>query len=133
MANLNKVFLMGNLTRDVETKYTPNQTAVVNFGLATNRKWADQSGQQREETCFVECEAWSRTAEVIAKYAGTKGSLLFVEGRLKLDQWQNDQGQSRSKLKVTVEHVQLLPQSQGQPQPQGQSYPPQQDTSDIPF
>lgn len=112
MPNLNKVMLMGNLTRDPELRYTPNNTAVVNLGMAINRRWRNQAGEQQEETTFVDCEAWGRTAEVINQYL-KKGRPLYVEGRLKLDQWQDKDGGNRSKLKVVVEEFQFLDSRQG--------------------
>jgi len=108
MANFNKVLLMGNLTRDPQLSYTPNQTAVVDFGLATNRRWTGQDGSQREETCFVDCRAFGRQAENINKYL-TKGRLVFVEGRLTFDTWTAQDGTKRSRHRVTVENFQFLP------------------------
>ncbi len=107
MANFNKVFLMGNLTRDPELRYTPNGKAVVDFGLAINRRWTSQGGEQREETCFVDLQAWARSAEVISEYC-RKGRPLFVEGRLRLETWEGRDGQKRSKLRVVVENFQFL-------------------------
>ena len=107
MPNLNKVMIMGNLTRDPELRYTPNNTAVCNIGIAVNRKWRNQNGEMQEETTFVDCEAWSRTAEVINEYL-RKGRPIYVEGRLKLDQWQDKEGNNRSKLKVVVESFEFL-------------------------
>ena len=106
MANYNKVMLMGNLTRDVELKYTPSNTAVANIGLALNRRYT-KDGETKEETTFVECEAWGRTAEVMNQYL-KKGRPVFVEGRLKLDTWQDQQGQNRSKMKVVIENFQFI-------------------------
>ena len=102
MASYNKVILLGNLTRDPQLSYTPNQTAVVDFGLATNRKWTGQDGAAREETCFVDCRSFGRSAENINKYC-QKGRPLLVEGRLTFDSWQAQDGSKRSKLRVTVE------------------------------
>ena len=108
MANLNKVLLIGNLTRDPQLTYLPSQTPVVEFGLATNRKWTDKtSGEQREDTCFVDCRCYGRQAETINKYV-RKGNPLFVEGRLQLDTWTSQEGQRRSKHRVTVETFQFL-------------------------
>jgi single-strand DNA-binding protein len=108
MSNFNKVYLMGNLTRDPETRVTPKGTAIAQFGLAINRSWKDESGQKRDETCFVDIEAWGKQGEVIAKYC-TKGRPLFVEGRLKFDQWEDKtSGQKRSKLKVVLENFQFI-------------------------
>ena len=107
MANYNKVILLGNLTRDPQLSYTPNQTAVVDFGLATNRKWTAADGQQREEVCFVDCCAFGRSAENINKYC-QKGRPLLIEGRLTFDSWQAQDGTKRNKLKVTVESFQFI-------------------------
>jgi len=105
--NLNRVFLMGNLTRDPELRYTPTGTAVANFGLAVGRRWKDrQSNEMREETTFVDIEVWARQAETASEYL-SKGRPCFIEGRLKLDQWEKD-GQKRSKLRVVAERVQFL-------------------------
>lgn len=107
MPNLNRVMLMGNLTRDPELRYTPSNMAVAQIGLAINRKWKNQQGEQQEETTFVDCEAWGRTAEVINQYL-KKGRPIFIEGRLKLDQWQDKEGHNRSKIKVVVETFQFV-------------------------
>lgn len=108
MPNLNKVMLMGNLTRDPELRYLPNNTPVANIGIAINRRWRTQDGQPGEETTYVDCEAFSRTAELINQYLH-KGRPIFVEGRLKLDQWQDQQtGQNRSKMKVIVERFEFV-------------------------
>jgi single-strand DNA-binding protein len=111
--NYNKVLLLGNLTRDPELKYTPSNQAVAQIGLAVNRRYRTKEGEDREETTFVDCEAWGRTAEVINQYLG-KGRPVFIEGRLKLDQWQDKEGQKRSKLKVVVENFQFV-DSRGAP------------------
>ena len=108
MANFNKILLMGNLTRDPQLSYTPNQTAVVDFGLATNRRWTGQDGSQREETCFVDCRAFGRLAENMNKYL-TKGRPIFIEGRLTFDTWTAQDGTKRSRHRVTVENFQFLP------------------------
>jgi single-strand DNA-binding protein len=108
MANFNKVFLMGNLTRDPEMRVTPKGTAICQFGLAVSRTWKDESGQSREEATFVDIEAWGKQGETISKYC-TKGRPLFVEGRLRFDQWEDKtSGQKRSKLKVVLENFQFL-------------------------
>ncbi|HIJ54440.1 MAG TPA: single-stranded DNA-binding protein [Planctomycetes bacterium] len=113
MSSFNKVLLMGNLTRDPQLSYTPNQTAVVDFGLAVNRKWTSRDGEKKEETCFVDCRAFGRTAENINKYM-SKGRPLFVEGRLTFDSWTSQDGTKRSKHRVTVENFQFLPGGQRQ-------------------
>jgi len=108
MPNLNKVMLMGNLTRDPELRYTPNNQAVANIGMAINRTWFNkQTNEKQEETTFVDCEAWGRTAEVINQYL-KKGRPIYIEGRLKLDQWQDKDGGNRSKLKIVIENFQFI-------------------------
>jgi single-strand DNA-binding protein len=108
MPNLNKVMLMGNLTRDPEMKYTPKGTAIADFAIAVNRVYTTEGGEKREEVTFVDCESFGRTAEVIGEWC-KKGKPIFVEGRLKLDQWEDKQtGQKRSRMKVMVEVMQLL-------------------------
>ncbi|QQS09896.1 MAG: single-stranded DNA-binding protein [Phycisphaerales bacterium] len=108
MGNLNKVFLMGNLTRDVELRSTSGSNQVARIGLAVNRHWTSPDGEKKEETTFVDCEAWGRTAENIARFF-SKGRPIFIEGRLKLDQWQDkDSGQNRSKMLVVVESFQFV-------------------------
>ena len=108
MRGFNKVILAGNLTRDPQLKYLPSQMAVVEFGLALNRKWRTAEGQDREEVCFVDCSAFGKTGETINQYC-TKGKPLLIEGRLKLDQWEDKQGGGkRSRLTVVVENFTLL-------------------------
>ena len=107
MPNLNKVMLMGNLTRDPELRHTPNNTSVASLSVAMTRRWRNQQGEQQEETTFVDCEAWGRTAETINEYM-RKGRPIFIEGRLKLDQWQDQNGNNRSKLKVVVDNFQFV-------------------------
>lgn len=102
--SLNKVILHGNLTRDPELRYLPNGTPVAGFGLAVNRKWKDDQGQDHEEVTFVDVEVWARRAEVVAKYF-KKGSQILLEGRLKLEQWEDKNNhEKRSKLKVVLEN-----------------------------
>ena len=107
MANFNKVILMGNLTRDPQMSYLPSQTAVVELGLAVNRKWRSQDGQQKEETCFVDCKAFGKQAETLNQYM-RKGQPLLIEGRLQLSQWEDKEGNRRSKLRVVVEGFQFV-------------------------
>jgi single-strand DNA-binding protein len=108
MAYLNKVFIIGNLTRDPELRVTPKGTAICQFGIAVNRQYKDESGATRDETTFVDVEAWGKQGELVSKYL-SKGSLAMVEGRLRLDQWEDKQsGQKRSKLKVVLDNVQFL-------------------------
>lgn len=108
MPNLNKVMLMGNLTRDPELRYTPKGTAVTDVGMAINRYFSGDDGQRREETTFVDVTLWGRQAEIVCQYCG-KGRPLFVEGRLNLDSWEDrNSGQQRTKLKVVGEAIQLI-------------------------
>jgi len=108
MPNYNKVILMGNLTRDPEVRYTSSGTAIAKLGIAVNRYWRNQEGQQQEETTFVDVDAFGKQAETIGQYL-KKGRPIMVEGRLKLDQWDDKQtGQKRSKLGVTLENFQFL-------------------------
>jgi len=107
MASYNKVILMGNLTRDIELRHTPSNQAVANFGLAMNRNYRTASGEDREEVTFVDCEAWGRTAEIMAKYL-QKGRPVFVEGRLRLDTWQDKEGNRQSRLRVVVDTFQFI-------------------------
>jgi single-strand DNA-binding protein len=113
MANLNKVMLIGNLTRDPDLKYTPGNQAVCEIGLAVNRKYRTKDGEDREETTFVDCEAWGKQAEVIKQYMA-KGRPIFIEGRLKLDTWEDKNGGGkRSKMRVVIEDFQFLGGGQG--------------------
>jgi len=108
MANFNKVILAGNLTRDPELKYTPKGTAFAKLGLALNRNWTTETGEKREEVTFVDVDAFGKQAEVIAQYL-RKGRSLLIEGRLKLDQWDDKQtGQKKSKLGVVLESFSFL-------------------------
>ena len=107
MASYNKVLLMGNLTRDIELKSTASGQSVANLGLAVNRRFRTQDGDNREEVTYVDCEAWGRQAEVMHQYLA-KGRPVFIEGRLKLDQWQDQNGQNRSKMRVVVENFQFI-------------------------
>jgi single-strand DNA-binding protein len=107
MANYNKVILMGNLTRDPQLSYLPSQTPVVEIGLAVNRRWRDQQGQQREDTCFVDCRCYGRQAEIINQYM-RKGRPLLIEGRLELDQWEAQDGSKRSKHRVFIERFSFV-------------------------
>ena len=109
MASLNKVILMGNLTRDPEVRYIPSGTAVATLGLAVNRRYTVE-GEQREEVCFIDCVAFGRQAETAAEYLA-KGSLVLIEGRLQWRSWETDDGQKRSKHEVVANNVQFMPRS----------------------
>lgn len=108
MASFNKVILMGNLTRDPELRYTPKGTAIAKIGVAVNRVWTNEAGEKKEEVTFVDVDIFGRTAENVGQYM-RKGRPILVEGRLKLDQWDDKQtGQKRSRLGVIAETVQFL-------------------------
>jgi single-strand DNA-binding protein len=160
MANLNKVMLIGNLTRDPELRHTPKGTAVSEISMAINRVWNNDQGQKQEETTFVEVTLWGRQAELAQQYL-VKGRPVYIEGRLQLDSWDDKEtGKKRSKLRVIGENMQFLssgtgaggnsgggnfserpPQSSSSPQqrsgpPQGASAAPAdefQEEDDIPF
>ena len=113
MANLNKVMLIGNVTRDPEIRYTPKGTALVDLGLAVNRRYTADNGEKREETTFVDVTFWGRTAEIANEYL-KKGRSVYVEGRLQLDSWDDKAtGQKRSKLKIVGEEMQMLGSREG--------------------
>ncbi|KAB2640747.1 MAG: single-stranded DNA-binding protein [Verrucomicrobia bacterium] len=140
MANLNKVMLIGNLTRDPELRYTPKGTAVADITLAINRIWNNEQNVRQEETIFVEVTLWGRQAELAQQYL-SKGRLAYIEGRLQMDTWDDKEtGKKRSKLKVIGETLQFLPDGKGSsgggggsgggshqqaPQQQGNRPPPQ--------
>jgi single-strand DNA-binding protein len=107
MANYNKVILLGNLTRDPQMSYLPSQTPVVEFGLAVNRRWRGQTGEQREETCFVDCRCYGKQAETFNQYMA-KGRTVLIEGRLQLDTWEGKDGTKRSKHRIFVERFQFI-------------------------
>ncbi|MBI1375458.1 MAG: single-stranded DNA-binding protein [Phycisphaera sp.] len=112
MANFNKILLMGNLTRDPQLSHLPSNTPVVEIGLAVNRRFRRQDGEQGEETLFVDCRAYGRTAELINQYC-RKGRPLFIEGRLQLDQWNDKDGNKRSKHRVFIENFQFVDSGDG--------------------
>ena len=107
MASFNRVILAGNLTRDPQLSYTPSNTAVCEFGLASNRKWRDRDGNQKEDVCFVDITSYGRQAETINQYM-KKGQPILVEGRLRYSSWTNKEGQKRNKLDVIVENFTFL-------------------------
>jgi len=106
-ASLNRVFLMGNITRDPELRYVPSGTAVTTFDLAVNRVYMTQSGEKKEDTSFIRIVVWGRRAEVCAEYLA-KGSPVFVEGRLRSRSWETQDGQKRSTIEVIANNVQFL-------------------------
>lgn len=107
MASFNKVILMGNLTRDPEMRVTPSGNSICKLGLAVSRTYSTRDGERREETTFVDIDAFGRQAETIAKYM-RKGRPIMIEGRLRLDQWETSDGQKRSKLGVILENFQFI-------------------------
>ena len=115
MANLNRVFLAGNLTRDPEVRYTPTGTAVTDLGLAVNDTYKTKTGETKETTTFVDIVVWGRQAETCGEYL-SKGSPALIEGRLQLEQWQTESGEKRSRLRVHADRVQFL----GRPKKSGE-------------
>jgi single-strand DNA-binding protein len=152
MASYNKVILIGNLTRDPELRYTPKGMAIAKLGIAVNRAWKSESGESKEEVTFIDVDAFGRQAETLAQYL-KKGSPLMIEGRLRLDQWDDKQtGQKRSRLGVVLEGFQFLgggkgaggdngggsdaPRSRPAAPPKAQSpdsEPPPPEDDDVPF
>ena len=161
MANVNKVILIGNVTRDPEVKFTPKGSAVADIGLAINRNYTLDNGEKREEVTFVDVELWGRLAEIAGEYA-KKGRPVYIEGRLRMDSWEDKaSGQKRSRLKIVGENLQLLgsrpsgsgggehdpeggsherseqrPQRAAAPKPQRPAAPPSvenEERDDIPF
>lgn len=125
MATLNKVYLMGNLTRDPELRYVPSGAAVTTFDMAVNRMYTTQSGEKKKDTCFIRIVVWRRIAEVCGEYL-SKGSPVFVEGRLQSRSWVNNEGQKRSTIEVVANNVQFLrPKAQA-----GAAGPPMPETED---
>ncbi|GAB61405.1 MAG: single-stranded DNA-binding protein [Candidatus Jettenia sp.] len=107
MASLNKVFLMGNLTRDPELRYTPAGLAVASFGIAINSAWTAKSGEKKEEVCYVDINIFGRRAEVVGEYF-SKGNPIFIEGRLQYNQWETKDGQKRNTLRVVADNFQFI-------------------------
>lgn len=139
MASLNKVFLMGNLTRDPELRYTQSGTALASFGVAVSRNWTSQDGEKKEDVCFVDITMFGKRAEIISEYF-SKGSPIFVEGRLQFSQWESKDGQKRNALRVVAEDFQFIGQTKKRGSPAGAAQPeggsvPKDDISEeeIPF
>lgn len=144
MASYNRIILVGNLTRDPQLSYTPSNTAICKFGIATNRKWKDREGSMREEVCFVDCVLFGKGGETFNQYM-SKGRPVLVEGRLSLNQWTTPEGDKRSKHEVFVENFTFLGGGQGGSKGGGgddgsggassQSHdePPMPTDNDIPF
>jgi single-strand DNA-binding protein len=143
MPSFNRVLLLGNLTRDPVLKQLPSQTQVAEFGLAVNRKFRTQEGEDRVDTVFVDCAAFGKTADTIVHYC-QKGRPLFVEGRLRYDSWQDKQGGKHNKLSVVVENFQFIgprddanrPSAKTDPQPRAEKRRPEPVSvkqDDVPF
>ncbi len=150
MANYNKIIMMGRLTRDPELSFLPSQTPVVEFALASSRKFRGSDGQMREDTCFIDCRMYGKRAEVISKYCH-KGDPLMIEGRLQFDRWEAQDGSKRSKHRIFVENFEFIggntssrtSDAGSQPADHGETPPPQEENSsptpdstpqdDIPF
>ena len=131
--NFNKIILAGNLTRDPQFSYLPSETAICELGLAVNRRWAGKDGVKKEETCFVDCISFGKTAETLNQYT-SKGDPLFVEGRLQFDSWTANDGSKRSKHKVVIESFQFLGKTaQGEDRPSSHPVSEAKQTDDIPF
>ncbi len=111
MANLNRVLLIGNCTRDIELRYTSSGTEIAEFSIAVNRNWTDQNGNKQQEVTFVDITLFGRLAEIAQQYL-CKGAPVFIEGRLQLDTWEQN-GQKRSRLRVIGENLQLLAKREG--------------------
>ncbi len=121
MASLNKVLIIGNLTRDPELRYIPTGTAVVNLRVAVNRRFRDRAGEQKEETCFITAVVWDKQAEACNQYLN-KGSAVFVEGRLQSRSWDAPDGTKRNTIEIRAERVQFLnSQKQAGARPEGDS------------
>lgn len=132
MASFNKVYLMGNLTRDPEVRTTPSGLKIAKLGLAVNRRYRTRENETKEETTYVDIDAFGAQAEILEKYC-QKGSPLFVEGRLRLEQWQTTAGENRSKLSIVLENFQFIGgRGEGASAEQGGSYGPASDSPGDP-
>ncbi len=114
--NLNKVFVLGNLTRDPEVRALPSGQSVVNFGIATNRFYVSNTGEKKQEAEFHNIVAFGRLADICSRYL-TKGSLVLIEGRLKTRNWQDSSGAKRSRTEIITENIQMAPKSTGKSTP----------------
>lgn len=138
MASYNRIIMVGNLTRDPQLSYTPNNTAVCKFGVATNRKWKDREGTMKEDVCFVDCVLFGKGGETFNQYM-SKGRPVLVEGRLTLNRWTTPEGEKRSKHEVFVENFTFLGSGRGSDSGSTESpdsshnEPPPPTDNDIPF
>ena len=131
--SLNKAQLIGNLTRDAELRYTPQGTAVVNFGIATNRQWKDSQGQQKDDVTFHRVVAWSKLAEICGQYL-KKGTRIYVEGRIDNRTWENKQGEKQNTSEIVIDEMIILSSKDGvqQSQPAQQPAPAQEAKAEDP-
>jgi len=127
-ASLNKVYLMGNLTRDPELKYIPSGSAVANFSMALNRSYTTPSGDKKDNVCFVNIVAWTKLAEICGEYL-VKGSAVLVEGRLQSRSWEAENGQKRSVLEVVAENIQFIGRKPAGDEPRSTETPAQEKDS----
>jgi len=135
MIGMNKVFLLGNLTRDPELRYTPNGTAVAGFGVAVNRRYTTKEGDRKEEVDFFEVEVWDKQAENCNEYL-SKGRGILIEGRLRQDRWEDESGNKRSKLKIVASSIQFMPRrldNEFAPEVEGPSPDDEHEGSNLPF
>lgn len=144
MPSYNRVILAGNITRDIELRHLPSNTAVATIGLAVNESFKDRDGNRQDRATFVDCEAFGRTAEVMSQYLG-KGRPVLIEGKLRLDQWQDKEGNTRSKLKVIIDGFTFVDSREGGGEQRTERDPgdtprasrrragPAEDGDDIPF
>jgi single-strand DNA-binding protein len=131
MSKLNKVFLMGNLTKDPELRYTPAGTAIAEFGMAINREWQGSDGEKKKEVCYVQVNMFGKRAEVINEYF-SKGKPIFIEGRLKFEQWEAKDGGNRNTLKVVAENFEFIGgQAGGNGSGTGPSFPEGSSPNDV--
>lgn len=132
MATLNRVMLIGNLTKDPESRAVGERT-IASFSIGVNRRWKSADGQQKEQTSFFDCEAWGKTAELVMQYL-KKGRSVLVEGHLQQDRWQTQEGQNRSKVKIVADNIQFLgPKPEGQGSEEGQPTGAGVGDPDVPF
>lgn len=136
-SHYNKIILLGNMTRDPQLSYLPNETPVCEIGLAVNRKWRGQDGQMKGSVCFIDCRAYGKKGETINQYM-RKGKPIMIEGHLDLDQWEAQDGTKRSKHRVTIEKFAFMSQGTSSshqaetPEPKKQQAPPMGDQQPPP-
>ena len=132
MYGFNRVVLMGNLTRDPTVRQTPSGTSVADLGLASSESYRRRDGEDVKKTCFVDLVAWGRQAEVCGEYL-RKGAPVLVEGRLQYDQWETEDGQRRSKLRVRADHIRFLGRPPSKPSTDSDTQPESKNDTDPPI